>query len=179
MKSVKLTTFKCRALKAALASAVVLGATGLVNSAYAITADATANVVQAITVTQNRALNFGKFVSVNGGTVVVSNAATTVVTGTSVRVNPSTAASGQFTVAGDGTATYTLTADSGTTLTGPSANTMTVTAITPTVTTGGVLGGSSGSEGTQLVYIGATVTQGTANVAGLYSGTYSVTVAYN
>jgi hypothetical protein len=179
MKSVKLTTFKCRALKAALASAVVLGATGLVDSAYAITADATANVVQAITVTQTRALNFGKFVQQNGGTVSLTAVDTTVLGGSSVRVNPSTAASGKFTVVGDGAATYTFTADSTATLTGTDTTTMAVSSITPSVTTGGTLSGSTGSQGTQLVYVGATVTQGTNNGPGLYSGTYSVTVAYN
>jgi hypothetical protein len=179
MKSGKFSTFNRRALHAALASAVALGGTGFGSSAYAITADASANVVQAVTVAQNRALNFGKFVAQNGGTVILSNAATTVVTGTSVKVSPSTAASGQFTVTGDGAATYTLTADASTTLTGTDSSTMAVTAITPSVTTGGVLSGSSGSAGTQIVYIGATVTQGASNGAGLYSGTYSVTVAYN
>lgn len=178
MKSERFSTFKRGALHAALASAAVLGGLGLVGNAHAISGDATATVVQAIDITQNRALNFGKFVASNGGTVTLTNVATTVVGGTSVRVSPSTAASGQFTVTGDGAATYTLTADASTTITDGNT-TMNVTAITPSVTTGGVLSGTSGSQGSQVVYVGATLTQGAANAAGTYSGTYSITVAYN
>ena len=179
MKSEHFSTFKRRALHAALASAAVLGSLGLVGNAYAISGDATAVVVQAIEIAQTRALNFGKFVASNGGTVTLTSVDATVVGGTSVRVLPSTAASGRFTVTGDGGATYALTADSGTTLTGPSASTMAVTGITPSVTTGGQLSGTSGSAGTEVVYVGATLTQGAANPSGTYSGTYSITVAYN
>ncbi|MDP3224158.1 MAG: DUF4402 domain-containing protein, partial [Rubrivivax sp.] len=60
-----------------------------------------------------------------------------------------------------------------------SASTMAVTGITPSVTTGGQLSGTSGSAGTEVVYVGATLTQGAANPSGTYSGTYSITVAYN
>lgn len=181
MKSGKFSTFNRRVLNAALASVVVLGGTGLVSNAHAITANATANVVQAITVAETRALNFGKFVASSGGTVVLTNEDVTVPSGTSVRVSPSTAASGKFTVTGDGAATYTITVDATATLAHAvtTTSTMEVTAITPSVTTGGVLGGTTGSEGTQIVYVGATLTQGAANVSGLHSGTYSVTVAYN
>lgn len=179
MKSVKFLAFNRRVLNAALASAVVLAGTGVVGNAYAITANATANVVQAITVAETRALNFGKFVASSGGTVVLTNVDITVPSGTSVRVNPSTATSGKFTVTGDGAATYTITVAATTTLTGTDTSTMAVSAITPSVTTGGVLSGTTGTAGTQVVYVGATLTQGAANGAGLYSGTYSVTVAYN
>ena len=181
MKSGKFSTFNRRALYAALASALALGGTDIVSSAYAITANATANVVQAISVAETRVLNFGKFVASSGGTVVLTNVDVTVPSGTSVRVNPSTAASGKFTVTGDGGASYTFTAASSTTLTGNDAGTttMAVTGITPSVTTGGLLDGTTGSAGTQIVYVGATVTQGPANGAGTYSGTYAVTVDYN
>ena len=173
------SNFKQHTFKLALASAFALGGLGFGVNAYAITANATANVVQAITVAETRALNFGKFVAASGATVILTNVDTTVPSGTAVRVNPSTAASGKFTVTGDGAATYTITVDGTTTLTGTDSSTMAVTAITPSVTTNGVLNGTTGSAGTQLVYVGATVTQGAANGAGLYSGTYSVTVAYN
>jgi len=179
MKSGKFSTFNRRALYAALASALALGGTDIVSSAYAITANATANVVQAISVAETRVLNFGKFVASSGGTVVLTNVDVTVPSGTSVRVNPSTAASGKFTVTGDGGASYTFTAASSTTLTGTDTTTMAVTGITPSVTTGGLLDGTTGSAGTQIVYVGATVTQGASNGAGLYSGTYAVTVDYN
>lgn len=172
----KFSSLKRRTLSAAAAAAMLLGGVCVVGNAFAISADASATVVQAISVAQIRALNFGKFLAANGATVTLTAVDATVVGGTATRVNPSTAASGKLTVTGDGQATYTLSGATGTTLTGTDSTTM---AVTLAYSSSGTLGGTTGSAGTQDVFVGGTVTQAATNGPGLYQGTYSVTVAYN
>src|SRR5659263_456930 len=72
LKSGKFATFSRRALNAALASALVLGGSGLAVNAYAASANGTASatVVIPIAIAAVTALNFGSFSTATAGDTV-------------------------------------------------------------------------------------------------------------
>lgn len=181
------TNFKQRVLTLALVSAFALGASALGVNAYAAvgTGVSTASVVPVITISASqRDLAFGRFLidaTVGGGTVVIAgtSAGTRTKTGTGLTlVTASPGSSGQFTVTGDGGATYSIAVAQTTALTS-GANTMVSSLFTTTPTPTGTLSGTTGTSGTQIVYIGATLTVAASQAAGLYTGAYTVTVDYN
>lgn len=180
------THFKQHALKLALVSALALGAPVGVNSYAAVgTGVSTATVAPVITISASqRDLAFGRFLidaTVGGGTVVIAgtSAGSRSKTGTGLTlVTASPGSSGQFTVTGDGGATYSIAVAQTTALTS-GANTMNAGTFTTTPTPTGTLSGSTGTSGTQIVYIGATLTVAASQATGLYTGAYTVTVDYN
>lgn len=156
--------------------AMAIGAVVLSGSAMAIEADASASIVNPISVAQGTALNFGTInTDATGGSVTLTAAATTVASksGTGV-VAPSNASSGVFNVTGGAANTYAITVDSSVTLT----HTDTATTISATLTKSKDTGTLSAS-GADSFYVGGTLTIGANQKNGSYSGKYAVTVAYN
>lgn len=168
--------FKQRALKLALVSAFAIGgvAVGVNGHAASATGNATATVIAPIAIANTADLAFGKFAASTGGTVVMSPAGTRTATGAVVlsTVTPGTAAS--FNVTGDNNATYAITLPGTASITS-GVNTMSVGTFTSTPSATGTLS----AAGAQTVTVGGTLTVASAQVAGAYTGTFSVTVEYN
>jgi hypothetical protein len=161
-----------------LYSAVLAGSAVLVTSfgatsanAASATANATANIVQAITIAENTVLNFG--------TIVPSASAATVAVDTgSVRTCgggltcSGTAASGAFTATGTANQAVSISVGGATTLTG-AGSPMALGSLTLSNATATLSGG-----GTTSFTVGGTLTVGASQAAGVYNGTYTVNVNY-
>jgi Domain of unknown function (DUF4402) len=133
---------------------------------------ATAEVVAPITLTHtpSAALDFGTFTTgTGGGTIVVTQAGVATDSGDVTLVSGSTSAADAFSVAGDAGRAFTITTASGTV-----ANGGTTMAFTTSAPASGTLTG-----GTAAFNVGGTLTVVGGEAAGTYTGSYSVTVAYN
>lgn len=131
-----------------------------------------------IELTDGTKLNFGtitKNASENIVTVTPGNDRTASVANTLLISGPSSVPS--FTIVGESDVNYTLTlpANGVVTLTG-TGEPMPVSNFTSNI---GVSGTKILTGGTQALTVGATLTVAPAQVAGLYTGTFNVTVAYN
>ncbi|MBK5206992.1 MAG: DUF4402 domain-containing protein [Polaromonas sp.] len=103
MKSGKFVTFSRRALNAALASALVLGGSGLAVNAYAAgaTSTATSTVITPITIASAGVLSFGKFAPGAGGSVTISNSGARTFSGVILSSTSSTQTAAKFDVTGE------------------------------------------------------------------------------
>ena len=143
-------------------------------SSATASANATATVYTAIALAKTHDLAFGNvFSTTAGGTVTVSSAGveSSSPTGLFAAANTPTAAS--FTVGGANNAVFAITLPSSASLTSGS-NTMTVNTFTSS------LGASStlSAGGTATLDVGANLVLGASQAAGSYTGSFSVTVAY-
>lgn len=143
------------------------------------TGTSTATIVAPITITPVLALAFGKFSANTGGTVIVNatTAARSVASGTAVLVSQgSTTTAATFDIGGDGTAGFSITLPAtpiNITHTN-TVNTMSVGTFTSNPATSSAL-----VAGAKTISVGATLTIASAQLAGAYSGTFTVTVEYN
>jgi hypothetical protein len=152
-----------------------------INAQSAVEGRAYAEVIAALTAFENRQLSFGKFSpEVGGGQIVITPEGVRTAQG-SVILGGGMAQSGQFVISGQPEATYTIQLPDGPALLvhNTSSSTMTVDnwVVNPPAGTGlGTL-----TNGSQTVSIGATLTVGSLeeNPVGIYTGTYSLTFAYN
>ncbi len=149
------------------------------------TATASATILRPITITKTTDMNFGNVVpSSEAGTVVLLPDGTRSSTAGSTFIpsNPGTVTAAAFTIEGEGAATYSVTLPLSVSLTGGTGTAMTVATFTSTpgtVAGAGTLSGSAGADGTQTLLVGGTLAVGATQAAGLYSGLFDVTVAYN
>lgn len=188
MTSVQLSNFKHAALKAALASAVVLGGTGLVGNTFAAeaTSTATSTVIAPIAITAPVVLSFGKFAPGAGGSVTISNSGARTGSGVILSSTSSTQTAARFDVSGEGSSTYGITHSGVSVLSGPTVATVVQTmALAKTsdltganVTSGNVSSGTL-TFGLQSIYVGGTLTVGASQAAGTYTGAVTVAVEYN
>lgn len=155
----------------ALLATAVVALSSLSTAALAAVATGTANaqVLAPIAITAGTALNFGTFAGNAAGTVVLTSANGRSSTGGVILAAGATAA-GTFTVTGSNSATFAVTYPGSFNVTS-GANTMAVT----------VNGAATGTlTGTSVTFpVGGVLTVGTAQAAGAYTGTYSMTVEYN
>ena len=145
------------------------------------TATATANIVTPIAIANAANMDFGNLaVNASPGTVILSAAAvpTRTPSGGVTLMTGGTVTSARFTVTGLAGATYaiTLPADGVVSLTGPGAPMAANSFVSsPTVAAGGVLTG-----GTEILYVGATLSVAGGQTTGTYtSAAFTVTVNYN
>ena len=185
MTSVSSFRFNRTALKAmAFASVLVLGGIGNAQAADG-TGTANATVVRPITISASSPhLRFGSFsTSAAGQTVAIAtNGARTVTGALGVGTTQNAFGAASFTVGGEGALTYAITLPTTTDITtgtGLAAETMAVSGFVSNPSGTGTLSGSAGAAGTQTLLVGATITTVASQVAGVYSGTFTVTVAYN
>jgi hypothetical protein len=177
---------KQRNLKLALASTFVLGVTMSSHSfAEEGTATATATVITPIAIAKAQDLVFGKFAPGAGGSVTVSTSGARTATGAILSTIGSTPTAAKFNVTGDTGATYAIT------YTGTSA-TLSNTDPTPAtmalayfsdLTAGDATTGTASTgtltSGAQSIYVGGTLTVGSTQASGTYSGNVKVQVEYN
>jgi len=167
-------------LRNILIGAVAISAIATVASAQTSavgTAATEAKIIQPIAITSAGTLNFGTITRPSAASVVRVTAANarSVVSG-----NATLAAGGSavptFTVTGEGGLTYSLTAPAFD-LAGPGQATATVTPVASIEE--GLLDGDEAEVGTQTFTVGGNLALGADQPLGTYSGTLSVTVAYN
>jgi hypothetical protein len=148
------------------------------NSATA-TASGSATIIQPLTITKNNDLAFGAIVKPTTGTATVTINGSTgarTVTGTAA-ANATGVSRAVFTVSGEGAQHFSITVPSTFSMTS-GANSLVVTTANPTGATG-LLSGSIGSTGSLSLGVGGSFNLTSATASGAYTGTFTVTVAYD
>lgn len=142
-------------------------------SAATVTADADANVVQALLITQTSGMNFGDISESGGGTITLNLDGTrTAGAGTDVLAGGANA-QGVYNISGGDTKAYTLSYPVSAIVTGPGGATMTVNNFDDD---------ADGTAATGLgedFNLGADIVIAGGQTAGAYTGTYTITVEYN
>lgn len=154
----------------ALAAAVVgLAAFPMASEAADATGTATASVVAPIAITQAANLSFGTIAPTGtAGTVTIATGGAR--TSTNVDLFTSGAGSaGQFNVTGEGTSTFSTTIPGINLVSGSDTMAATFTNDAPSALTGGAA----------TINVGGELAVGAAQPTGSYTGTFTVTVAYN
>jgi hypothetical protein len=129
-----------------------------------------------MSITQVQGLAFGKFVADTSGTVTVSTSGARSASAGIVLMPSGAGAAAQFSVTGDPSRTYALSLPAnGTVFLTSGANSMAINNFTGSP----ALSGQLSAGGTQNVFVGATLSIGSHQPHGNYSGTFSVTVNYN
>lgn len=138
------------------------------------TANVTADVVAAISITKTTDMNFGKVVAgATGGTVVLSTASARSATGGVTLGNAGATAAASFDVTGESGATYAITLPASATIVS-GTDEMVVDAFEGDPDGTGTLTG-----GSETLNVGATLNVDASQPTGTYAGTFDVTVAYN
>jgi len=157
--------------------ALAIGAMVMVGGAMAAdaTGTASATVINPITVSEARALAFGSVTAsvTTAGTVALTAVDEAVKTDTTVS-STGTQQSGKFTVLGGDSNSYTITVPATASLASTSSNDaadMTVT-LTQSKTSGSLV------AGTDAFFVGGSLAVAANQNSGAYTGTYTVTVAY-
>ena len=146
-----------------------------------VTAHASAQVISALTATENAQLNFGRFSpETQGGKVILTPQGVRTAQGTVV-LGGGTANSASFTITGEYESTFSITLPAG-----PSKLTNTLTARTMEVTDwisypAPGIGVGKLTGGAMTVNVGAVLNVGDmiANPVGIYAGIYAITFSYN
>lgn len=143
------------------------------SAATSATASASAEVLSTLTLTADSALNFGQIAANTGGTVTVNADSTTAFTGT--LVSTGTRAPAGFTVGGTPNANVVVTLPTSATLTRfGGTETMSIAGFNSNPPAGFQLNGT----GSATFNVGGTLTVASGQVAGVYNGTFSVSVEY-
>ena len=158
--------------------AVLVAMVGFSAASYAqSTASATIVTPIAIAVVNN--MNFGNINAGSGGTVVLPTTGARQATGgVTLPATTGTVSAASFTVSGQADYTYSITLPSTVTIThSAGTETMSIGTFVSDPATTGTLNGS----GTQTLNVGATLTVGSGQLAGVYTSAsaFNVTVAYN
>ena len=162
---------------AALASTVVFAA----GNTATTSANAKVKIRKAITLTKTADLDFGGVIesgnAADTGSVTVSAAGAMTSTGASISGTFNTTAGAAFNVGGSKNATYVITLPStAVSLTGSNGGTLNVDTFTSATGSGTA---TLSSTGTDTLTVGAKLTVPGNATEGDYTGSFSVTVAYN
>ena len=160
----------------ALAALTLASTVSAAQNSATTSANANARIIAPITLVKTVDLNFGDVVpGASIGTVVVAPGGARTSAGGATLGSATGVTAAAFTVGGLANATYSITLPAAPiTITGPTS-TMTVDTFTSSPTPTGTIG----AGGTQTLNVGATLNVGVAQAVGAYTGTFSVTVAYN
>lgn len=168
-----------------LASTLVLGALFTSNAfaaAASDTATTSATVVTPIGIVNAQNLAFGEFAAGTGGTVVLTTGGAASASG-DVVLTGGTGAAAQFTVTGQADASFSIgISDDDLSYTDGAATTSTMTLATIHDLDGATQDSPASGTltlGTQTLYVAGTLTVGSAQVPGAYTGTITATVNYN
>ena len=160
-------------LVAAGAAALSAGIYTSAVSAATVTATATANVVQGLTITEdNGGINFGDVSEAGAGTVVIDTAGARTTTGGADILAGGGEQAGLYTITGEDGKAYTISFPGSATIQEIGGDTMSVDTWTHNAD------GTAAAAGEQFD-LGATLNIGAGQTPGSYSGTYTITVNYN
>ena len=138
-----------------------------------MTANAGANVVQGLIISETTGINFGDISESGAGTVIMSQLGGRSVTGgADVLSGGTTPSQGIYTISGEAGKAYTLTLPVTVTVGEAGGDTMDITAFNSDASNSAVAAG-------ETVNIGATIGISAGQATGTYSATYPLTVNYN
>lgn len=163
----------------AMAAGMVLAADqASAQSSATTSANGTATIVKPIAIVKAADLLFGKVVpgTATGTVVMTAAGARSATGGATLFGQASTSNAASFTVSGENSATYAITLPSAAVTLTSGVNTMTVGTFTSSPSATGALDVTSGN---QTLNVGGTLNVGANQAAGSYTGSFSVTVAYN
>lgn len=147
---------------------------GAVPPTASAAASASAKIYQPISIKKTSDLNFGAMIATpNSGKVVLDTAGVRTASGGAVLASAAGVAAASFQVDGEPNVAYNLALPASISITS-GGNSMTVDTFTSDAATTQL-----DSKGTQAFNVGASLSVGANQAAGLYSGSFSVTVAYN
>jgi hypothetical protein len=150
--------------------AVTFGASSA-NAATA-TANATAEIVEALTITETDVLEFGTIVPGAAASTVAITPGGVVTCGAGLTCSGTTAA-GAFLIEGTSGYVVDISSDASTTLSDGGVNSMSVTGLTVSAATA-----TLDVAGEATFTVGGTLNVGANQVAGVYNGTFTVTANY-
>jgi hypothetical protein len=137
-------------------------------------------VVQPITISAGTGLAFGRISKpATAGTVTVDIGGGQTLGGGASKVGAQTTTAASFIVTGDGAQTFSISPDATFSMTTTASGGTAITVSTVASASSGSLGGTTGTTGTAPFTVGGTMSLAAAQVAGAYSGTFHVVVAYN
>jgi Domain of unknown function (DUF4402) len=171
-----------RQLAVASSLTLIAASSALAQQSSTVSADATATIITPIAIAKTSDLVFGKLaVGGTGGTVAVGTNDAVTIAGASHTISQPAQSTGNpaaavFAVTGEGAFTYSITlpADGAVTLSDGASHTMAVNSFVSNPSGTGAL-----TAGAQTLKVGATLTVGNNQTPGNYTGSFSVTVAYN
>ena len=156
-----------------LAALLLCGQSAFAAGSVSATGHASATIITPLTIAESVQLNFGTIApGTNADTLIVSPSGSPTI-GSYLQTAGTPAAAAAFTVNGQGTLAYAITLPSAAVTLTSGADSMSVDTFVSTPSGSGAL-----AAGTQTVNVGATLHVGASQAAGSYTGTYSVTVAY-
>ena len=167
----------------ALALGVLSANPALAQSSANATAPGSTTIVQPVTVTQTADLVFGRVVRPSSGsdTISITNAsdAVTATGGTAFPIATTgvTTSRAKFTVAGEGAQTVSVTVPSTFSMTG--TGTAIVVTLSGDKTGSQALGGTLGTASSIVVNVGGSFALASTQATGAYSGSFTVSAAYN
>lgn len=181
MKPSRGEIFNDQRLRPALAAAILLGVAGLIDSAHAATATgmAEATVLSPIAVAaSDPGLRFGSFsTTASGQSVSIGTDGARTLSGVLGAGGQSAFGAASLTVTGESALSYAITLPTSVNLTtgaGDAPRTMVVTGFRSNPSGTGAL-----TAGAQTLLVGATLTTVAGQVAGQYTGSFSVQVEYD
>ncbi len=164
-----------------LALATLIAAVAAPALAQSATGSGSITVLRPLTVTKNADLRFGTVVrpASGSGTAVVSPASVRSVTGGVVALSiGNTPQAAQFTLAGEGGQSVAVTIPPSFSIAN-AADTLTVTTSTNLSSATQNLSNAMGADGALAFYVGGSVPIDSTTPTGLYTGTFTVSAAYN
>ena len=175
---------KMSKLALAIGALVMAGGAMAQSTATTNSATANANVIAPITITNGQTLEFGNVVAGAGTVTIAANGTRTdSTTALTPGGQQGTVRAATFNVAGEGTSTYAITLPSTDVTLSDGAgtpHTMTVNAFKVAGTgVDSLLNTGVLAAGVATLNVGATLNVAALQAPGAYTGTYSVTVAYN
>lgn len=167
--------------KFSLFAALLAGATSpALAQSSSTTTTGTTTILQPVTIAQNNALAFGSIVRPTSGssTITIGTGADTVTTTGSALVAGGTKSRARYTVSGEGAQVVSVTMPATFNLSKAGATDLPVT-LTRNPTGNLTLSGTAGTTGTASLDVGGSFPITSTTVTGDYSGTFTVSVAYN
>lgn len=170
-------------MKRPLALSIAILGTALSGQAWAQSATATATssatLLRPVAVSSSANLVFGRIVlpSSGTGTVTLGAASDTVTAAGGAAALAGTTSRAAFSIAGEGGQAVTVSVPATVTMSGPSASSIAVS-LTSSVSGSTSLSGSAGAAGSASFFVGGSFSVPSAAATGAYSGTFTVTVAY-
>ncbi len=165
---------------AALSALGVMAASNVFAAPAADSAVTSATVVTPITIADAEDLVFGEFAAGTGGTVVVTTGSAVSDTG-DTQVTAGTASAAEFVVSGQANETYSITITENNLTHTNTTDSMALATVHDLDASAGdnPATGTLNGSGTQTIYVGGTLTVGSAQAPGVYAGTVTATVNYN
>ncbi|MCL2369384.1 MAG: DUF4402 domain-containing protein [Alphaproteobacteria bacterium] len=158
-------------MKKLLTFACILAMSVNVANAITVTGDASVNITATLAASQTTPMNFGDVTPTASADTVVLSPAGTATSGTLGLAGSTTA--GEFAISGSPDTVLTVSFGAGSVTDG--SNTMNLSDFTTSPTGASIVTDSSGDL---TLMVGATLNVGASQVAGAYTGTYTITISY-